>query len=116
MMPVGDGNFYLYLHGNVRRASGTKVGDEVAVELEFDSSYKNGPQHPMPEWFQEALSRNAAAQQNWLRLSPSRQKEILRYFAALKSEDARTRNAERAMHVLSGNEGQFMGRPWRDGA
>lgn len=27
MMPVGDGGFYLYLHGDVRKASKTKVGD-----------------------------------------------------------------------------------------
>ena len=29
MMPIGDGAFYLYLHGYVRKASGTKVGDRV---------------------------------------------------------------------------------------
>jgi hypothetical protein len=23
MMPVGDGSFYLYLHGDIRKASGT---------------------------------------------------------------------------------------------
>src|ERR1700674_2556367 len=27
MMPVGDGSYYLYLHGDVRKASGTVVGD-----------------------------------------------------------------------------------------
>src|SRR2546422_6671985 len=46
MMPVGDGSFYLYLHGDVRRASGTKVGDRVRVEVGFDARYRNGPQHP----------------------------------------------------------------------
>ena len=25
MMPVGDGRFYLYLHGDVRKESGTKL-------------------------------------------------------------------------------------------
>src|SRR5271167_3050392 len=50
MMPIGDGSFYLYLHGDVRKASGTKVGDAVAVELEFDGEYKSGPAHPMPRW------------------------------------------------------------------
>ena len=29
MMPVGDGSFYLYLHGDVRKASSTKVNDQV---------------------------------------------------------------------------------------
>src|SRR5712671_7241047 len=65
MMPVGDGAFYLYLHGNVRKASGTKVGDAVTVELEFDDEYKSGPAHPMPRWFAEALRTHPAAMQNW---------------------------------------------------
>jgi hypothetical protein len=51
MMPKGDGSFYLYLHGDVRNASGTKVGDRVQVEVSFDSSYRNGPMHEMPFWF-----------------------------------------------------------------
>src|SRR6185312_6064797 len=45
IMPVGDGSFYLYLHGAVRKASRTKAGDTVAVELQFDKDYKNGPLH-----------------------------------------------------------------------
>ena len=48
MMPAGDGSFYLYLHGDIRKASGTAVGDRVRVESEFDASYQNGPQHPCP--------------------------------------------------------------------
>src|SRR5689334_15219503 len=61
MMPVGDQSFYLYLHGDIRKASGTAVGDRVRVELEFDAGYKNGPQHPMPIWFQQALAENPPA-------------------------------------------------------
>jgi hypothetical protein len=80
MMPVGDGSFYLYLHGSVRRASGTAVGDSVTVELEFDEQYKGGPAHPMPAWFRTALRENRAAEKSWSDLSPSRRKEILRYF------------------------------------
>ena len=34
MMPVGDGSFYLYLHGDIRKASGTAVGDRVRVEID----------------------------------------------------------------------------------
>src|ERR1700722_2789237 len=29
LMPVGDGDFYLYLHGDVRRTSHASVGDRV---------------------------------------------------------------------------------------
>lgn len=66
MMPVGNGDFYLYLHGDVRKASHTKVGDPVRVEIEFDSSYRNGPMHPMPLWFRIPLSQNAKAKEAWM--------------------------------------------------
>jgi len=115
MMPIGDGAFYLYLHGSVRKTSDTQVGDRVRVEVSFDASYKNGPQHRMPLWFRQALAQNSNARTSWRLLSPSRKKEILRYFAALKSEEARTRNLKRALFVLSGRKGRFMARDWNEG-
>jgi hypothetical protein len=116
MIPVGNGSFYLYLHGNIRKSSGTGVGDRVRVEIDFDQSYKNGPQHPMPKWFKQALAGNPRATKNWTALIPSRKKEILRYFAGLNSPDARGRNLVRALHVLSGESARFMGRAWKNGS
>ena len=115
MMPVGDGSFRLYLHGEVRKASHTGVGDRVRVEIRFDSGYKNGPLHPMPAWFRAGLRDNPTAKKNWAKLIPSRQKEILRYFAALKSGEARRRNLARALAALSGGPGRFMARSWNGG-
>ncbi len=115
MMPVGNGSFYLYLHADVRDASGTKVGDRVQVELSFDAKYRNGPMHPVPSWFRAALVKNPDAYKNWEALIPSRKKEILRYFSWLKSLEARARNLEKALHVLSGRKGRFMARPWDRG-
>jgi hypothetical protein len=112
MMPIGDGSFYLYLHGDVRKASGTKVGDKVNVEVNFDAKYKNGPQHEMPDWFSSALHKNKAAKKNWGALTPSRQKEVLRYFAALKSDEAKQRNLEKMMSALTGKKTRFMARDW----
>jgi hypothetical protein len=116
MMPVGDGSFYLYLHGDVRKASGTVVGDRVRVEVYFDPAYKNGPQHPMPKWFKQALAGNPQARKNWTALIPSRKKEILRYFSRLTSLDARARNLAKAISVLSGEPGRFMARAWKNGS
>ena len=82
MMPVGNGSFYLYLHGDVRKASNTKVGDKVEVICRFDAEYKNGPMHEMPSWFRIPLYKNKKAKQNWESLTPSRQKEVLRYHVA----------------------------------
>jgi hypothetical protein len=114
LMPVGDGSFYLYLHGDVRKASSTKVGEAVTVELELDDEYRSGPAHPMPLWFSDSLNRNRSAKQAWSELIPSRQKEILRYFSWLKTVEAQKRNVQRAIHVLSGGKGRFLGRSWNE--
>jgi hypothetical protein len=73
MMPVGDGSFYLYLHG---------------------------PQHPVPLWFKAALQENPRAAKNWEALIPSRRKEILRYFARLKSPEARAQSRASALRAV----------------
>lgn len=114
MMPIGDGSFRLYLNGVIRKASGTGVGDRVEVEIQFNSKYKGGPQ-PLPVWFRAALRKNLAASKNWDALILSRQKEIVRYLAALKSDEARERNLARALGVLSGKPERFMARSWSGG-
>ena len=116
MMPVGDGSFYLYLHGDVRKASSTKVGDTVRVEISFDPKYRSGPMNPMPSWLREALDKSPAAKENWEKLIPSRKKEILRYLAALKSPEARARNLDKMIQVLTGEPARFMARSWKDGS
>lgn len=112
LMPIGDGRFTLYLNGDVRREAAAKVGDSVAVELRFDDSYAGGPANPMPSWFSSALARRPRARRAFEALPPSRQKEILRYFAGLKSVEAQQRNLEKALLVLSGRPGRFMARDW----
>jgi hypothetical protein len=112
MMPRGDGSFYLYLHGTVRRASGTKVGDRVTVTLAFDGDYRVGPQHEMPDELARGLARSARARAAWDGFTPSLKKEILRYLAMLKSDAARSRNIARAIRVLSGAKERFLGRDW----
>jgi hypothetical protein len=116
MMPAGDGTFYLYLNGIIRQQAGVTVGDRVSVEIAFDPSYRNGPQHAMPRWFRTALAKNPDAWANWKKLTPSRKKEVLRYFASLKSPQARARNLARAISMLSGVTGRFMARTWKNGS
>jgi hypothetical protein len=101
LMPMGDGGFYLYLHGSVRKASGTGVGDVIEVQIQFDDQYCAGPQPSMADWFETALRSNAAADAGWKQLTPSRQKEIARYLSALKSEAARQRNLRKVLNMLA---------------
>lgn len=104
MMPAGDGMFFLYLHGDVRRASGTGVGDRVRVEVEFDAAYRGGPLTPVPRELRAALARDAAATRAWEALTPSRKKEVIRYLAALKSPEALQRNVAKFVAQLGGRE------------
>jgi hypothetical protein len=115
MMPVGDGNFYLYLHGDVRKASNTNVGDTVTIDVQFNEDYKSGPADHMPDWFAEALDNYPVAKKSWDELPPSRQKEMARYLGGLKSEEAKQRNLDKALRMLSGESGRFMARDWKDG-
>jgi hypothetical protein len=116
LMPVGDGSFYLYLNGIIRKAAAKTVGHSVRAELQVDATYRNGPQHPMPSWFRDALKKKPHARANWLTLVPSRKKEVLRYLARLKSQEARDRNLAKVMHALSGAATRFMARDWNRGA
>jgi hypothetical protein len=114
MMPRGDGSYFLYLAGVVRKASGTKVGDRVQVEVEFDANYRGGPDE-LPVWFVDALQLDSVALANWAALSPSRQKEVVRYLLNLRSDEARERNLNQVMDMLTGNDGHWLGRDWKDG-
>ena len=116
MMPRGDGGFFLYLHGEVRAAAGVGVGDTVEVSVAFDEGYRGGPAHPMPDAFAEGLRCDEAAAKAWEALTPSLQKEALRRFASVKSDQAKTRNIEAALAVLGGAADRFMARDWKDGA
>ena len=112
LMPMGNGAFYLYLAGDVRKASATKVGDMVDVDVRFDPAYRGGPMHAMPPWFRRPLYANTRAKRAWLALTPSRQKEILRYLSLLRSKDARVRNVTKAIRALSGAKERYMARSW----
>ncbi len=83
--------------------------------VRFIPDYRNGPMHPMQNWFRIPLQKTPKAKKAWDALIPSRQKEILRYFSWIKSEATRQRNVEKALRVLSGKNERFMARPWKNG-
>ena len=62
--------------------------------------------HPKLE---AALNKNKKAKQSFQQLSPSRQKEIIRYINFLKTEESVERNIKRAVQFLTGKE-RFVGR------
>jgi hypothetical protein len=111
MMPAGDGRFFLYLRGNVRKQANADVGDLVEIRVTFDETYRGGPAE-IPAWFASELKSNRRAHDGWKKLPPSRQKEIARYLGQLKSDEAKHRNLRRALDVLAGAAERFMARSW----
>lgn len=114
------GDWRLYINIVMAKAAKIKfaksiseiVGRTVTLEIEFNP---NPIVYKMVSFLKNALDKNLTAKTNWEKLIPSRQKEILRYFSWLKSKEAKRRNLEKVINVLSGNEDRFMAHTWKDG-
>lgn len=101
-----SGDWRLYINMTMLNNSPQRIGEEIEVEVAFDPSDRTIAPHP--KW-RKALEENAAARQVFESLSPSRQKEIVRYIANLKSEEKVEHNVARAINFLLGKE-RFVGR------
>lgn len=95
------GLWRLYLNTQMRVSSKTQVGDKVIVEIEYDPKPRTVR---IPKLFSEALAKNKTAKAAFEKLSPSRQKEINRYLASLKTEKASQQNIEKIIQFLSGKK------------
>ena len=96
----------LYLNMPMRKAAGKDVGDTIEVQIDFDAKPRITPMHPK---LKKAFKENKEAKTAFEKLSPSRQKEILRYINFLKSEESVDRNIKRAILHLVGKQ-SFVGR------
>ena len=100
------GFWRLYINLVMLKNSPQRIGETIDVAIEFDPSDRSIEPHPK---LVKALEDNPAAKEVFDALSPSRQKEIVRYIAHLKTEESVDRNVERAINFLLG-EGRFVGR------
>jgi hypothetical protein len=101
-----SGKWRLYLNGPMRKAAGIDVDDTADVKIEFDPKPRTIAIHPK---LQLAFSKNKKTKAVFDKLSPSRQKEIIRYISNLKSEEAIIKNIKRALGFLNGKQ-RFVGR------
>jgi hypothetical protein len=101
-----SGKWRLYLNGPMRKVAGIDVGDVATVSIEYDPRKPTFIPHPK---LSEALQKNNKARLVFDQLAPSRQKEIIRYISALKTEEAVERAISRAILFLLGKE-RFVGR------
>lgn len=101
-----SGKWRLYLNTPMRKGANADVGDTIRVEIGFDAAERKIAMHPKLE---KALNKNKKVKQTFEQLSPSRQKEIIRYINFLKTEESVERNIKRVISFLSGKE-RFAGR------
>lgn len=96
----------LYINLKMLKHSPKRIGELIDVEIDFDNSDRSIKAHPK---FTKALKKNTEAKAVFESLSPSRQKEIVRYISNLKTEASVDKNVTRAINFLLGKE-RFVGR------
>lgn len=101
-----DGHWRLYINTKMLKKSPEKIGKILEISIAFDPEERTIV--PPPEWI-AALEAHPEAREVFNRLTPSRQKEIVRYIASLKSAESTARNINRAIGFLTGKN-RFIGR------
>lgn len=100
------GEWRLYINTTMLKNSPKRIGEILEIGVEYDPEERAVQ---APKAFLEALKDHPLAAQNFEKQSPSRQKEIMRYLANLKSEEALARNVKKVIGNLKG-EGTYFGR------
>ena len=101
-----SGKWRLYINTIMLPKSPARIGEEVEISIEIDSSDRTI--HPHSKLVQ-ALKENPKANEVFVSLAPSLQNEIVRYIANLKTEASVDRNVIKAIGFLLGKE-RFIGR------
>ncbi len=100
------GLWRLYINTSMLKDSPKRIGERIEVTIAFDPEDRTIASHPK---FVKVLSKNKEAKKMFDSLTPSRQKEIVRYIANLKTEESVDRNIAKAIDFLL-NKGRFVGR------
>lgn len=98
LVPVKNAPYRLFVNGLMMKGAQTAVGKTAAFRIEQGRA-TTVKDFPIPEALQTALHPHGLASV-FAALSPSRQKEILRYFSFLKSEEAMRRNVDKLVARL----------------
>lgn len=101
-----QGHWRLYINTSMLKNSPQRITELIQVTVLYDAADRSIQAPPL---FIKALQKNKPAKKAFDSLPPSRQKEIIRYLARLKTEEARKRNIEKAIGFLSGRN-RFAGR------
>lgn len=100
------GTWRLYINTMMLKESPKRVGETLKITIQNDFSDRTlKPDSQLIK----ALQKNKQAKKVFDQLPPYLQKEIIRYIAALKTEESRAKNIEKAIGFLCGKN-RFIGR------
>ncbi len=96
LVPVKDDNYRLFVNGPMLKATSKKVGDAAKFTIEQDKAIKA---LRIPEPLRAKLNEHRLLAA-FKKLTPYRQKEIIRYLSNLKTVGALNRNIGKVINQL----------------
>ncbi|MBS1627137.1 MAG: YdeI/OmpD-associated family protein [Bacteroidetes bacterium] len=100
------GEWRLYINTSMLKNSPKRIGESIEITIKFDTTNRTLTPHPK---LINALLKNKEAKKVFDNLSPSKQKEIVRYISSLKTENSINLNIAKAINFLLGKN-KFVGR------
>ncbi|WP_130736501.1 YdeI/OmpD-associated family protein [Flavobacterium sp. J27] len=101
-----SGAWRLYINTFMLKNSPKRIGEIITITISFDPIERIIAIHPK---LIAALNKNLEAKKVFDNLSPSLQKEIIRYISFLKQESTILRNIDKVIGFLEGKN-RFIGR------
>ena len=101
LVPVGHGNYRLYLNGLMLKSTGWQVGEKAEIKLRYDPEPRI---EPVPPALLKAFKSHPKAEATFSAATASRRKEISRYINNLKSAVAVERNVKKVIAALEGKD------------
>jgi hypothetical protein len=98
LVPIKGEPYRLYVNAPMLKGANVKLGQTVGFSIEQNFSTKSR-EFPMISMFKKELNKHSLYPE-FKKLTPSRQKDILKYLNYLKSEEALQRNIKKAIAQL----------------
>jgi len=102
LVPVKNSNYRLYVNGPMLKGADVAVGETVHFIIEQDFTPPEKA-HPMSKLFRDRLKKNNL-HAAFKKLTPSRQKEIIRYLNNIKTEVTLKKNIDKVIAQLQGKK------------
>lgn len=96
LVPIKDKGYRLYVNGPMLKGANVKLGDTVKFTIEQNFTPIVVPMNPA---FKKKLVENKLLG-TFNALTPTRQKEVLKYLSFLKTEESLTRNINKIIKQL----------------